>query len=80
MAFINRVPAEFLSLVQTTLDSIGVQTGNDNQGSWKSSDFELQNVSAAHKLAIDIFAHWAVLLMLLDGVWWIGDIGTWELH
>ena len=79
MAFINRVPAEFLSLVQTTLDSIGVQTGNDHQGSWESSDFDLQNVSAAHKLAIDIFAHWAVLLMLLDGVWWIGDIGTWEL-
>ncbi len=34
----------------------------------------------AHRLAIDIFAHWLVLVMLLDGVWWIGDIGQWELR
>lgn len=28
---------------------------------------------------MDILAHWLVLVMLLDGVWWIGDIGQWEL-
>jgi hypothetical protein len=28
---------------------------------------------------MDIFAHWLVLVMLLDGVWWISDIGEWEL-
>lgn len=79
MAFLNRVPAEYLSLVQTTLDSIGVPTDNDPQESWDSSNFELLNPSAAHKLAIDIFAHWVALVMLLDGVWWIGGIGFWEL-
>lgn len=79
MAFLNRVPAEYLSLVQTTLDSIGAPTNNGQQGKWENSDSELLNPSAAHKLAIDIFAHWAVLVMLLDGVWWIGGIGAWEL-
>ena len=35
--------------------------------------------SLAHQLAVDIFAHWLVLVMLLDKVWWIGGIGAWEL-
>jgi hypothetical protein len=80
MAFLNRVPAEYLSLVQTTLDSIDVPIGIGQQELWVSSDFELLNPSSAQKLAIDIFAHWVVLVMLLDGVWWIGGIGAWELR
>jgi hypothetical protein len=79
MSFLNRVPAQFLNLVQTTLDSIGVSGANGQQELWESYDFELLNPSPAHKLAIDIFAHWVVLAMLLDGVWWIGGIGAWEL-
>ena len=79
MAFLNRVPAEYLGFVQTTLDSMSMQTGNDQQESWRSSNFELLNSNAVHKLALDIFAHWVVLVMLLDGVWWIGGIGAWEL-
>ncbi|KAK9245494.1 hypothetical protein V1506DRAFT_538323 [Lipomyces tetrasporus] len=79
MAFLNKVPSEYLNLVQTTLDSIGVSSGDGQQEAWESSDIELLNASPAHKLAIDIFAHWAVLVILLDGVWWIGGIGTWEL-
>lgn len=79
MAFLNRVPAEYLNLVQTTLDSIGMPAGHGHQESLDNSDFELQNPSIAHKFAMDIFAHWLVLVMLLDGVWWIGNIGTWEL-
>lgn len=79
MSFLNRVPAQFLNLVQTTLDSISVSGANGQQELWESYDFELLNASPAHKLAIDIFAHWVVLAMLLDGVWWIGGIGAWEL-
>ncbi|KXX73560.1 hypothetical protein MMYC01_210178 [Madurella mycetomatis] len=35
--------------------------------------------SIAHQLAVDIFAHWLVLVIMLDNVWWIGGIGAWEL-
>ncbi len=35
--------------------------------------------SLAHQLAVEIFAHWLVLVLLLDGVWWIGGVGAWEL-
>jgi hypothetical protein len=35
--------------------------------------------SIAHQLALDIFAHWLVLVILLDGVWWIGMTGQYEL-
>ncbi|KAK9482890.1 hypothetical protein V1527DRAFT_474973 [Lipomyces starkeyi] len=74
MAFLNKVPAEYLNLVQTTLDSIGVPSRDGQQEPWESCDIDLLNPSPARKLAIDIFAHWAV-----DGVWWIGGIGSWEL-
>jgi hypothetical protein len=77
MAFSNRVSAEYLNLVQTILDSIGMGTSNGLQGSWDGSDIECSSSRAAHKLVIDIFAHWLVLVMLLDGVWWIGGIGAW---
>ncbi|RDW56358.1 hypothetical protein BP5796_13233 [Coleophoma crateriformis] len=79
MAFLNRVPAEYLRLVQTTLDSTRVQTDSSQQDSWEISEDELSNFNVAHKLALEIFAHWTVLVMLLDGVWWIGGIGAWEL-
>lgn len=35
--------------------------------------------SLAHQLAVEIFANWLVLVILLDDVWWIGGIGAWEL-
>lgn len=35
--------------------------------------------SVAHQLALEIFAHWLVLMILNDTVWWIGDLGSWEL-
>ncbi|KAL3594293.1 hypothetical protein FPOAC2_08599 [Fusarium poae] len=73
MWFLNRVPAEFLSIVQSTLDNIpdtvpdeGIQCDSDDS-------------SETSRLAMDIFAHWLVLVMLLDGVWWIGGIGVCEL-
>jgi len=35
--------------------------------------------TVAQQLAMDIFAHWLVPILMLDDVWWIGDIGSWEL-
>lgn len=75
MAFLNRVPNEFLHLVQSALDCMPMdQDHPDNDG--PTQQVELH---AAHQPAMDIFAHWLVLVMLLDGVWWIGDVGRWEL-
>lgn len=73
-AFINRVPTTYLHMVQATLEHIpvhksqGLSPKNDDAGD-----------TFVHRLAMDIFAHWLVLLLLLDGVWWIGGIGAWEL-
>ena len=39
----------------------------------------INGLDDTHQLALDIFAHWLVLVMLLDQVWWIGEIGCWEL-
>lgn len=39
----------------------------------------IDGLDETHQLALDIFAHWLVLVMLLDEVWWIGEIGFWEL-
>ncbi|OAR05863.1 hypothetical protein LLEC1_05763 [Akanthomyces lecanii] len=75
MAFLNQVPYDFLHLVQLALDCMPVE---DSQVPLRSADEPLP-LEAAHKPAMDIFAHWLVLVMLLDGVWWIGDVGHWEL-
>ncbi|KAJ4269842.1 hypothetical protein NW762_001511 [Fusarium torreyae] len=76
MWFLNKVPGEFLSLVQTILDHI--PTNQDSEPD-EGIDFDGENTLETARLAMDIFAHWLVLVMLLDGVWWIGGIGVCEL-
>ncbi|KAE8555558.1 hypothetical protein TMatcc_002817 [Talaromyces marneffei ATCC 18224] len=74
MAFIHKVPTKYLNLVEEMLSLIQTNTPDSNyQISWTPEP------GVAHQLAIDIFAHWLVLVILLDNVWWIGDIGAWEL-
>lgn len=72
MFFLNRVPAQYLDLVQTTLGVISEQG--------EGISFDSLSQSITHRLAMAIFAHWLVMVMLLNGVWWIGDIGAWELE
>lgn len=75
-SFLNRVPAAYVSLVQAMVDrmpSDGAGSGGDEGSIAEVVD------GGAHLLAVDIFAHWLVLEMLLDGVWWIGETGAWEL-
>ncbi|OAA49686.1 Zn(2)-C6 fungal-type DNA-binding domain protein [Cordyceps fumosorosea ARSEF 2679] len=87
MAFLNQVPFEFLHLVQLALDCMPVEESRHHEPSSpslgdsgvSSSAPQPLPLEAAHKPAMDIFAHWLVLVMLLDGVWWIGDVGHWEL-
>ncbi|CVK99384.1 related to C6 transcription factor [Fusarium mangiferae] len=75
MWFLNRVPSEFLSIVESVLDNIPLSPDSiPDEGIQCESD-----VSEVTRLAMDIFSHWLVLVMLLDGVWWIGGIGACEL-
>ncbi|KAH6887760.1 C6 transcription factor [Thelonectria olida] len=80
-SFLNRVPTEYLNLAQTTLDLIPVHAGPyEDNGPGEAAEFGLPQDGPAARLAMDIFAHWLVLVMLLDGVWWIGGTGAWELE
>lgn len=79
MSFLNKAPAEYLNLVQSVLDSPSAETRAENRMTRDSPGTEVPLLDATHLLAMDIFAHWLVLVMLLDGVWWIRDIGEWEL-
>ncbi|KAJ3498980.1 hypothetical protein NLG97_g700 [Lecanicillium saksenae] len=74
-SFLNRVPIEYLQLVQSALDCMPTEA----ELSGSNGNVPDIALTAAHKPAMDIFAHWLILVMLLDGVWWIGDIGSWEL-
>ena len=79
MSFLNKAPAEYLNLVRSVLDSPSVEPSAEGWMTQDSPGTEVPSLSATHLLAMDVFAHWLVLVMLLDGVWWIGDIGQWEL-
>jgi hypothetical protein len=79
MSFLNKAPANFLNLVQSMLDSTFAEAGAENMMAADSPDTEDLLLNSTSLLAMDIFAHWLVLVMLLDGVWWIGGIGQWEL-
>ncbi len=69
MSFLNLVPIEFLSIVQSVMVTMSA-SGDTPQGG---------TLNVVKHLAMDIFSHWLVFVTLLDGVWWIGDIGEWEL-
>ena len=80
MSFLNKAPTEFLNIVQSVLDSPSAKARKENTTLPMSSGTKaLLTLTPIHVLTMDIFAHWLVLVMLLDGVWWIRDIGQWEL-
>ncbi|KAK4224482.1 hypothetical protein QBC38DRAFT_397605 [Podospora fimiseda] len=69
-AFIHKVHTAYLSLVEDVFAFISAEGDNPNI---------MIELSVVHQLALDIFAHWLVLFIMLDNVWWIGGIGAWEL-
>ncbi|PYH45579.1 Zn(II)2Cys6 transcription factor [Aspergillus saccharolyticus JOP 1030-1] len=74
MSILNQAPSEYLGLVQSVLDALAADgIGQD------AAVAEAGLLSAPYVLAMDIFAHWLVLVKLLDGVWWLGEIGQWEI-
>lgn len=66
-AFIHKVPLRFLDMVDEAFASMN------------GDPFNGHPIQETEKLAFNIFAHWLVLVLLLDDVWWIGGIGAWEL-
>jgi hypothetical protein len=72
-SFVNRVPTTFLNLVQDVLAMVPVEAG------FTGAVQGIEGLSELQQLAMDIMAHWLVFVMLLDDIWWIGEIGGWEL-
>lgn len=66
-AFIHKVPLRFLDMVDEAFASMN------------GDPFKGYPMQETEKLAVNIFAHWLVLVLLLDDVWWIGGTGAWEL-
>jgi hypothetical protein len=80
MSFLNEAPSEYLNIIQSILDLSSAELSPVGHGMGQDSPkIEIPSLDATQLLAMDILAHWLVLVMLLDGVWWIGDIGQWEL-
>jgi hypothetical protein len=81
MAFIHKVPTRYLNLVEEMVSMVSPepQPSDEMEGIWCIPPALSPEPSMAHQLAMDIFAHWLVLVILLDNVWWIGSIGSWEL-
>ncbi|KAH8671729.1 hypothetical protein BX600DRAFT_548653 [Xylariales sp. PMI_506] len=80
MAFIHKVPTAFLDLVEQVIGHAQHDELAGSEMTWSTMQSTLQVPSLAHQLALNIYAHWTVLVMLLDDVWWIGGIGAWELR
>lgn len=80
MSFLNEAPSEYLGIIQSILDSPIAEASPTEIGTVRDSpNIKTLPLNATQLLAMDIFSHWLVLVMLLDGVWWIGGIGQWEL-
>jgi hypothetical protein len=80
MSFLNAAQSEYLGIIQSILDlPIAEASPFENGMARDALNIDIPPLNATQLLAMDIFAHWLVLVMLLDGVWWIGGIGEWEL-
>ncbi|CAM1509812.1 Fc.00g001470.m01.CDS01 [Cosmosporella sp. VM-42] len=74
IAFLYRVSPEYLKVVQSILDRMPPEPSHVSV-----SDFASAPPSATDRLAMDIFAHWLVLYMLLNNSWGVKGVGRWEL-
>jgi hypothetical protein len=79
MSFLNKAPSGYLELVQSALDAPFETLNMEYPSTHCSPGGGTPLLNETQLLAMDIFAHWLVLVMLLDGVWWIDGIGQWEL-
>ncbi|KAB5571855.1 putative C6 transcription factor [Coniochaeta sp. 2T2.1] len=81
MAFIHKVPTRYLGLMEEMISILQTeppQPTDEIESVWGMPSLAPEP-TIAHQLAMEIFAHWLVLVILLDNVWWIGGIGAWEL-
>jgi len=74
MAFIHKAPTRYLELIEEMMGFIlSEEPGGESLLGSPEPDLE-------HQLAMEIFSHWLVLILMLDNVWWIGGTGAWELR
>ncbi|KAJ5120898.1 uncharacterized protein N7515_010286 [Penicillium bovifimosum] len=78
MAFIHKAPTKYLNMVGDMMGLIQ-SSGSDHGVALNCINPMTTEPSLVQQLAVDIFAHFLVLVLLLDKVWWIGGIGAWEL-
>ncbi|KAK4148797.1 hypothetical protein C8A00DRAFT_19430 [Chaetomidium leptoderma] len=93
MAFVHKAPSRYLNLIDEMLGLFQTTSAEEAPGggggggeglassSWGGgcSPVPVPEPSVAHQLAVEIFAHWLVMVILLDNVWWIRGIRAWEL-
>lgn len=89
MSLVHKVPTAFLNLVEDVINNLVTPAASAAAAAVAGPVAAAagtaegrptpEQPSPAHQLALEIFAHWLVLIMLLDDVWWIGGIGAWEL-
>ncbi|KAK1828927.1 hypothetical protein QBC39DRAFT_264278 [Podospora conica] len=79
IGFLCQAPPSFLGLVETALATMprGLSSGGNMGVQECGQSIEMSPAAAC---AINIFAHWLALSMLLEDVWWFGEIGEWELE
>ncbi|KAJ5620922.1 hypothetical protein N7510_004906 [Penicillium lagena] len=68
LSFLNKVPSEYLNIIQSALDSPSAEASPENRIAGCSPKTESPSLDTTQLLAMDIFAHWLVLVMLLDGI------------
>jgi hypothetical protein len=78
MSFVHKVPSAYLDLIENMIGVID-DAGPPSPSTTGGGPRRMPEPSIAHQLAVEIFANWLVLVILLDNVWWIGGIGAWEL-
>ena len=83
LSFLNSVSDEFLDLLDPILDrNLTVESHDMLFTPISHEDDYLESrpgLTSEQLVAAEIFAHWLVLLMLLENNWWIGDLGIQEL-
>ncbi|KAK4182260.1 hypothetical protein QBC35DRAFT_510291 [Podospora australis] len=73
VSFIHKIPCSYLDVVMELTSPEAMSSSSSEE------TMRQEKPSMAEQLAVEIFAHWSVLTLLLDTVWWIGGIGAFEL-
>jgi hypothetical protein len=83
LSFLSRGTTSYISLLIDVLDSTSGEnpmrdtTGLSDDGGICAADSG--GITIEQRIVLEIFVHWLVFLLLLDGIWWVQDLGIDEL-